>query len=161
MSLSESPTNGDFLRDLTAERRAQVLALSVRRDYPAGSQIFAEGGTNRELHLIESGHVRLEMHVPGRGGVPILSLGPGDVLAWSAVLGSGVMTASAVALEPVRTLAVAGEALTRLCEADHELGYCVMRQLALELCRRLVATRLQLLDLFAGQEPVLPPWMGK
>jgi CRP-like cAMP-binding protein len=89
------------------------------------------------------------MSVPARGRVAVLSLGPGDVLAWSALLGGGRMTATARAVGPVTTLAFDAAALLALCESDHEVGYHLMRHLSAALSRRLVATRLQLLDLFA------------
>lgn len=65
------------------------------------------------------------------------------------------MTSTAVALQPVKTIAFDGDALRQLCERNHEIGYYVMRQLETALSHRLVATRLQLLDLFADQVPVV------
>ncbi len=41
-----------------------------------------------------------------------------------------------------------------LCQRDHEVGYHVMRQTVCAMQRRLVATRLQLLDLFAETTPI-------
>jgi CRP-like cAMP-binding protein len=61
------------------------------------------------------------------------------------------MTATATALEPVRTLAFDGRALKALCEECHEVGYYVMRQIVVVLSERLLATRLQLLDLFVEE----------
>jgi CRP-like cAMP-binding protein len=127
----------------------KVRGLLSSRHYAPGTTIFEEGAFHDELHVVIAGHVRLDMRVPGKGRIPILTAGPGDVLAWSAVIGDQIMTTSAVALEAVETQAIAGSALRAACEADHELGYQVMRQLATALSRRLVATRLQLLDLFS------------
>ena len=63
------------------------------------------------------------------------------------------MTATAIALEPVRTLSINGRSLREWCESDHEAGYHVMRQLVLVLSERLLATRLQLLDLYQEHQP--------
>lgn len=90
------------------------------------------------------------MAIPGRGRVPILTAGPGDVLAWSALVQQKIMTSTAVAQEPVRTIAFDGNALRQLCECNHAIGYYVMRQLAPALSHRLVATRLQLLYIVCG-----------
>jgi CRP/FNR family cyclic AMP-dependent transcriptional regulator len=144
-----------FLEGLPAELRRPLESLATVRTFPAGDVIFLEGAEHRELHVLQSGRVRLDMFVPERGRVPILTLGPGDVLAWSAVLGGGVMTTSAVAVEPIATLAFDGPAVLRLCETEPKIGYHVMRQLCGALSRRLIATRLQLLDLFAEQQ--VPP----
>ena len=57
--------------------------------------------------------------------------------------------------EAVKTVALPGDQLRQLCEAEHEVGYHIMRQLASALSRRLLATRLQLLDLFGEHVPAL------
>ncbi|WLD10384.1 cyclic nucleotide-binding domain-containing protein [Planctellipticum variicoloris] len=156
MALPEAVGESDFLRGLPQRCLERVCEqISVRR-YDPGATLFEEGSRHDELHIVASGHVRLDMRVPGKGRIPILTAGPGDVLAWSAVIGNQVMTSSATALERVETAAIPGAELRELCGADHELGYHVMRQLAAALSRRLVATRLQLLDLFEGHVPFLP-----
>ena len=144
----------EFLRAIPSALIPRLEQIARERSFPPGAMIFAEGTQHEEFHVVVSGRVRLDMHVPGRGRIPILTAGTGDVLAWSALVGDGVMTSSALALEPVQTIAFDGAALRDLCERQHEIGYHVMRQLAAALSRRLVATRLQLLDLFAEQAPL-------
>ena len=155
MSLLETVSYCDFLRAMPSDLVTRLGHLAYARAYVPGEVIFVEGGSHPEFHLIVDGHVRLDMLVPGRGRVPILSAGPGDVLAWSALVGNSVMTSTAVALEDVRTVAFRNDQLLSLCETEHEIGYHVMRQLASALSRRLLATRLQLLDLFGEQTHVL------
>jgi CRP-like cAMP-binding protein len=92
--------------------------------------------------------VALEMNVPGRGRERILSLGPGDVLGWSPLLGGEAMSATATALQDSVLYTATASELRALCEADHELGYYVLREVACSLGKRLLATRLQMLDLF-------------
>jgi CRP-like cAMP-binding protein len=127
------------------------LATVVRPgDFAPGSVLFTEGEIHPWLYLILAGEVALEMCVPARGCTRILSVGPGDLLAWSAVLGDGRMTATAIALSPLRTLIAASDQVQSLCESDRAFGYEFMRQMARALSKRLVATRLQLLDLYQG-----------
>lgn len=127
----------------------ELAAVSAVVEFPAGASLFREGDQNPFLYLIERGRVGLDMHVPSRGRVRILSLASGEMLAWSALLGEGVMTVSASALDDVRAVAASGEKLLELCSANHELGYQLMQRMAQALAQRLVGTRLQLLDLFA------------
>ena len=155
MQLSEAIQQSDFLRGLPQHFKASIADLAQKRDYPPGDMIFAEGAFHAEFHLVQSGHVRLEMTVPQRGRIPLLTVGPGELLAWSSLLSDGRMTAAAVALDPVCTLAFDGKQLRQICEKQPEFGYHVMKELAVALSRRLLATRLQLLDLFVGHEPVL------
>jgi CRP-like cAMP-binding protein len=118
--------------------------------FPAGGTICREGSENSFLYILSSGHVGLDMHVPARGRVRILSLGPGEMLAWSAILGDGHMTATATALDDTEMVCIAGQDLVRICGANPELGYQLMTRVAGALAKRLVATRLQFLDLFAA-----------
>jgi CRP-like cAMP-binding protein len=117
------------------------------RDFKAGTLLFREGSENGEYYLLVAGHVALEMFVPGRGQVRILTLGPGDLLAWSALIG-GRMTTRALSLASTRLIAVSADRLEKLCRQDYEFGYHWMRAVAVALSQRLLATRLQLLDLF-------------
>jgi CRP-like cAMP-binding protein len=133
------------LSDATAQKLA---ALLTPRDFAAGAVLFDEGTINPWLYLIVAGEVGLEMCIPARGCTRILTLGPGDLLAWSSLLGEGRMTATAIATSPARLLAASAPELKALCEADHEFGFELMRGMAQALAKRLTATRLQLLDLY-------------
>ncbi|MCC7424789.1 MAG: cyclic nucleotide-binding domain-containing protein [Planctomycetaceae bacterium] len=127
----------------------RLADLAVEVEYPAGSIIFREGEIASDIFVLEWGHVSLDMNVPGRRRVPILTLGPGDLLGWSAARGERPMTAAAVAMDEVRTFRFPATDLLALCDQDHEIGYFFYRQLSVALSRRLLATRLQLLDVFA------------
>jgi CRP-like cAMP-binding protein len=135
----------------------EALAASASLEgFAAGTTLFREGAQNDRLMIVSVGRVALEMRVPGRGEIRILTLGPGDMVAWSALLGGGRMTTSAIAVEDTQVLCVAAARVLALCEANHTFGYHLMRQLSRALADRLVATRLQLLDLFAESPPALP-----
>jgi CRP-like cAMP-binding protein len=138
------------LSDATATKLAALVSL---QRFPAGSVVFAEGSANPSMYLIVEGQVALEMCVPGRGCTRILTLGPGELLAWSALVGGGRMTAGAHALTDLRLLEARGKAISDLCAADRDFGYEFFRSIAVALSKRLVATRLQLLDLYSDPAP--------
>ena len=137
-----------FAAPLSAPTRAALAAVADVVEFAEGTCIFTEGSQHAQFYLLVSGRVALEMNVPARGSVRILSLEAGDLLAWSALLGSGTMTATAWAIEPSTAIVVSADELSRLCEHDPRSGFEIMRQVASALSRRLLATRLQLLDLF-------------
>jgi CRP-like cAMP-binding protein len=135
----------------------QRIAASAKLcGHSAGAVLFREGGQNDRLLIVCIGRVALEIFVPGRGNIRILSLGPGDMVAWSSLLSGGRMTTSAVAVEDTQIVSISAADVLAACESNHTFGYVLMRQLAKALADRLVATRLQLLDLFAETTSVTP-----
>jgi CRP-like cAMP-binding protein len=147
----------EFSRHLPARALAELSRIGERRDVPVGTVLFKEGEKHGLIYVLCSGKIVLDMPVPGRGDVRILSLGAGDLLGWSPVVGDSMMTATATAKEATTVIAIPGDELNRICESDHEIGHQVMRQVAAAMSRRLLATRLQLLDLFAETTPEASP----
>jgi CRP/FNR family transcriptional regulator, cyclic AMP receptor protein len=141
-----------FSADLPDELLRKLAAISHMQELPKGTILFEEGARNTDLYLIWSGRVALDMNVPGHGNVRILSLGPGDMVGWSAILEVGEMTASAVVTEDCDVVAVPADHLLRECQNDSALGYEIMRRMAQQLARRLLATRMQLLELIQSQQ---------
>lgn len=142
-----------FSADLSQATIEKLAALITERDEPAGKVIFAENVSNPWIYLIVEGQVALEMCIPARGCTRILTLGPGDLLAWSSILGESRMTSGAHALTDVRLLAAPARGLLDTCAADPAFGYEFYRGVAAALSKRLVATRLQLLDLYGDGSP--------
>lgn len=142
-----------FTAGLSKNVRRELAKIAFLRRFSIGEVLCREGESTPELFLIVSGHAALDMFVPGRGQVRLLTLGPGEILAWSAVVGNHGATATGVATEEVRAIVFPAGALRVLCETNHNVGYEVMRELARAISRRLVATRLQSLDLFEEQSP--------
>jgi CRP/FNR family transcriptional regulator, cyclic AMP receptor protein len=142
------------LKELEDVSKISELALNVLAEkltlleFPARTLIFEEGTFHPWFYLIASGQVTLEMNATPRGRKPVLTLGPGDILAWSALLGDGHMTTSAVSATDSQLLAISSGELKKLLENNEQLSLRLHREVAAALAKRLVATRLQLLDLF-------------
>ena len=58
-------------------------AASIRHLH-ANQFLFHQADLQSSLFIVQSGLIELAMIVPGRGPVPILSVGPGELIAWSA-----------------------------------------------------------------------------
>ena len=136
---------GDELSDLNRDRLASLGQVSERK---TGDTIFREGEKHLFVYWLVDGRVTLEMSTGGTSPKLLLTLGRGDVLAWSAMLSGGRMTSTATTIEPTRLLVFDTKGLGELCRSNHEIGYHVMEHFARQLAGRLLATRLQLLDLF-------------
>ncbi len=144
-----------FAAQLPAHILASLADASEPRSLGPRCSLFREGAENAELFLIRSGRVALEMNVLGRGVVRLITLGPGEMVGWSALLDQGKMTTSAITLEEVEAIAISGEKLRVLSEQNAEFGFQLMRRMARALATRLVATRLQMIDMFSVTDP--PP----
>lgn len=136
------------LGNLSDSAIEKLAAIGELQTYSAGVVLFSEGDHHPYLYFVASGSIQLEMLTAEFGRQTILSTGPGDLLAWSSVLSDGIMTASAVVTEDAELARFETEEMCRLLDADPDLGYQVMKIIAQGLSRRLLATRLQLLDLY-------------
>ncbi len=125
----------------------QLAQVAKCRTLPAGTVLFAEGDEHSKIYLVTSGSLHLQMNRNQAGKQTLLSVGVGELLAWSAIVGPGTMTASAIAAEQSRVLELPVSELQQLFENDPRLGYHFLKIVARALSQRLLATRLQLLDL--------------
>jgi CRP-like cAMP-binding protein len=121
-------------------------AKNVR--FEAGQYLFHEGDPADEFYLLRHGQVALQLTAPGRGVVTFLTVGPGELAGVSWLIPPYKWTFDAKALELVRAIAVDAKCLRQKCEADHDLGYEVMKRFMTILVQRLQATQLQILDVY-------------
>lgn len=147
-ALAQALSLSSFAIGLSEATVARLASLAQIKSLPTGATLFREGDSHDGFYVVRSGHVVLEMGMAGRGRTRILTVGPGELLAWSSLVGDSRMTATAIAQDDVELLTLSGRELAAACEADHELGFQIMRRIATGLSKRLLATRLQLLDLF-------------
>ena len=103
-------TTADQLFDrLPEEERRALRAASRRRRFRKGETIFHEGDPGDTLHVIDAGHVAIRMGTTLGDIVTLTVLGPGDSFGEQALLSEDARrTASAVSLDAVQTLALAG-----------------------------------------------------
>lgn len=141
-----------FGAGLPAETQSRLAALGRIQPIPIGTEMIREGEITEELGILISGRVALRMLVPERGMVTILTVEPGDIIGWSAIVPPHRATSTVVAIEPVEALVFDGEDLRAALRADHALAATLYPRILQTVSRRLTATRLQLLDLFAREE---------
>ncbi|GIX05567.1 MAG: cyclic nucleotide-binding protein [Planctomycetaceae bacterium] len=146
MDWPDAVLQGEFLREMPVAVREELATIAQSRTFLAGAVVFREGQLHDALHIVARGRVRLEIEVPERGRMPVMTVGPGDILGWSPVFGHSPMTATAIAEDEVHTIALPGEALRERCQTRYDIGYPVMKQLALALARRLTATRREMFN---------------
>jgi CRP/FNR family transcriptional regulator, cyclic AMP receptor protein len=142
-----------FLHDISTEHLEQITEISHLCDVDKRRVIFREGDIAKYLYLVVFGNVSLEICAPGLGCRRILTVGPGELLAWSALLDQSRLTATARAIEATQLVKIEAAQLLALCEQDPRFACEIMRRAMLAMATRLSATRMQLLDVYGPQLP--------
>jgi CRP/FNR family transcriptional regulator, cyclic AMP receptor protein len=136
------------LSDLEQAHRELVSGCARTAHFQPGEYIFREGDRADLFFAIRHGGVALETHVPAREAVIIETLHEGDLLGWSWLFPPYRWSFDARAVDSVSAIAFDGACLRGKCNADHDLGYELMRRIAQVIIERLQATRLRLLDVY-------------
>jgi CRP/FNR family cyclic AMP-dependent transcriptional regulator len=140
-----------WFQAMTTDHFNKIASIARIRKFEPGQVIFREGDKEDYLYVVLEGRVAIDISLPGRGRIRVLTADAMDVVGWSSV--TPVVrqrTAGARAVLPSRLVAFDASLLRALCEEDHDFGYYVMRRLANVVASRLMITRLQLLDMFAN-----------
>jgi CRP-like cAMP-binding protein len=147
---------GTDLEALDARARAALVERCRPLEFEPGDVILREGRPTPFLGLVAAGRVAIRVQVPARGPHTVVTLEPGDVIGWSAVVPPFRATADAVAQVRVRIRAFDAEALRALLDADADIAAQVYGLLLHCVSDRLTTSWHQLLDLF-GMRGV-GPW---
>lgn len=140
-----------FCRDLPAPHLELVAGCGRNVHFRPGEFVFRTGDASDQLFLVRHGRVAIEVASPGRPPIAIQTVGEGDILGWSWLIPPYHRAFDAHVIEETRAIAIDGVCLRRKCDADHDLGYEMLRRLALVMEERLEATRMQLLDLYGAR----------
>jgi CRP-like cAMP-binding protein len=130
-----------------------IAGCGSNRVFEPGASIAREGDPADSFFVVRHGRVALETAAPARGELVIETLGEGAVVGWSWLFPPYRWSFDARALETTRTIAFDGACLRGKCEADHDLGYELMRRFSANILDRLQATRLRLLDVYGDLLP--------
>jgi CRP-like cAMP-binding protein len=142
--LAEHP----FLKGLEKRHIELLVGCASNVRFEEGQYIFREGDEANEFYFIRHGKLALEVFRPHKGGIVVQTLKPGDVVGWTWLIPPYLRHFDCRAIELTRAIALDGTCLRNKCEADHELGYEIMRRFAHLMEDELLALRLQLLDIY-------------
>lgn len=140
-----------FGEGLPPETQQRLAGIGRFKLVPSGTEILREGEIAETLGVLLRGRVALRMLVPERGMVTILTVEPGDVIGWSAIVPPHRSTSTVVAIEDAEILELSGDRLRGALRADPLLAATLYPRVLQAVSRRLNETRLQLLDLFARE----------
>ena len=141
---------------LDASVRDALAQIGHVVSVPAGTVLMRETEPNDVMSIVLEGRVSLRMRVPERGQVTIVTIEPGDVVGWSALVPPYRATSTAVVMVDTELARFDGPRLREAMAANPALATQLYPILLKAVARRLEGTRLQLLDRFSQRW--VEPW---
>jgi CRP/FNR family transcriptional regulator, cyclic AMP receptor protein len=145
--LAEHP----FSRDLDRRYLDLLVGCAANMRFDPGQCLFREGEEANQFYLIRDGVVAIEVFAGPAGQLTVTTIGGGEVLGWSWLFPPYRWKFDARATELTRAIALDAKCLRTKCEADHDLGYELLKRFAYMVEQRLDATRLQLLNVYEAR----------
>jgi CRP/FNR family transcriptional regulator, cyclic AMP receptor protein len=142
---AEALAGHPFLHGMSRNHLDVLAEAASDVTFPARHRLFEDGGSASRFWLVQSGHVDLDLHVPGQGRTKIETIGMGELLGWSWLFPPYKWAFGAAAASPVEAFEFDGRAVRACCASDPVLGYEVTRRLAHVVAKRLQATRIKLI----------------
>ncbi len=140
-----------FFADLESYYISLLVSCASNVRFDSGKYILREGAEANEFYLIRAGRVAIEINPPQGKPIIVDTLGEGDILGWSWLVPPYTWRFGARAAEATRAIALDAKCLRTKCEQNHDLGYELLKRFSQSIYRRLDATRLQLLDVYAAR----------
>ena len=137
-----------FFHDLEQRYLDLLVGCAANVRFAAEQFLFRTGEEANQFFLIREGKVALEISAPGRVPIIVQTLRENEILGWSWLIPPYHWQLDARAVEPTRAIALDGKCMRTKCEADHDLGYELLKRFARIIEDRLQQARLQLLDVY-------------
>jgi CRP-like cAMP-binding protein len=115
--------------------------LCQSKSYPTGSTVIERGTPPDHFYLIQEGTVKIitapEDQAPNFSNAATIILGTGQSVGEMGLIDSGPRSATVKANTDARLLEINCQRFRELCEADINLGYQVMKNIAIDLSFKL------------------------
>ena len=134
-----------FFDGFSTTQMEQIASHCIEREYSAGEIICKEDDPATHLYFLSHGLLDVLIQLPRGNPVTALTLYPGELFGWSALVAPFLFTSSALAKERSKVITLEAAILKGLFEKDTDLGYEIMSRIAATATQRLRNTRQQLL----------------
>jgi CRP-like cAMP-binding protein len=151
------PAPTTALDRLSPAVRARLAPISTPRAVEAGAVVLRDGIDTPFLAALERGRLALRLRVPELGDrLTFMTVEPGELLGWSAVVPPFRATFDAIATEDSMLVTIEAAALRELLARDCEVTAELLPLVLETVSHRLAASSQQLLDLFGVR--TFEPW---
>ncbi len=148
-SLSPILAQHPFFSGLSPAHLQTIAGCARNVRFLSGEVLFREGDDADRIYLIRQGRTSVETVAPQTGPIVIATVGEGEILGWSWLLPPYRWRFQSRAVELTRAVELDATCLRNKCEADHDMGYELLKRFADVIAQRLDAARLQLVDLYS------------
>lgn len=146
-SLNQIIASHPFFAGLPAEICELIAGCGRNVRFDPDERLYGQGDPAEFFYVIRHGMVALEM--PGQGQPLVFqTLSDGDILNASWLVPPYKAASGARAVETTLAFAFDAVCLREKCEADHHLGYELMKRFVPVMIERLSHARMQALDLY-------------
>lgn len=152
MSLHDELKEHEFFKNLPPAYFDFIAGCAASECLPAGSFLFREGQKAQTFYYITKGKVALENHLPGRGVVLFETVPKAHVVGWSWLVHPHFWVFDGRAVREVEAIVFDGQKIRQKTEEDREFGFYVYRYFAEIMTRRVLSSRMQLMDVYSRQE---------
>jgi CRP/FNR family transcriptional regulator, cyclic AMP receptor protein len=122
-----------LFRGLSAATIQQIAALAIRRVYPDGAIVFAQGDPGDALYGVVTGRIRISASTPGGKEMFLNIMEPGDTFGEIALLDGNPRTATASATAPAELLIILRAQFLALLQREPTLTIHLLQL----LCQRI------------------------
>ncbi|HRE48153.1 MAG TPA: cyclic nucleotide-binding domain-containing protein [Aggregatilineales bacterium] len=151
MSIGTLLKRADIFYEMTPTQIELIAGVCEERRYSQGEVIFKEQTPGKELYVIVDGEVEIDIDpaLVGKAGMgepyKVATLRRGQSFGEISLVDEGVRSAGArAAAHDTRLIVVPRDKLMLLCETYPQLGYRLMRNLAIDLAMKIRNTDLRI-----------------
>jgi CRP/FNR family cyclic AMP-dependent transcriptional regulator len=137
-----------FFKDLKDEYLDFIVGCALNVRFKEGEIILKEGEQADKFYLIREGKAAIDINAGNNRLITIQTIHEGDILGWSWLIPPHRNRFNARAVQDIRAIALDGKCLRNKCEENHDLGYELLKRLAVVFTERLEVTRKQLINIY-------------
>jgi CRP/FNR family transcriptional regulator, cyclic AMP receptor protein len=125
--------------ELNERELESVAKIAKTETLGAGARLTEIGAPASRAYLIKEGSVTIFVHGADGSEMPVDSVGPGDVIGWSALTGPYTYTAACSCAERSTLIVLNGSRIRELFEVNNHIGYRVLKCMGSIVAKRMHA----------------------
>jgi CRP-like cAMP-binding protein len=134
-----------LFQDLADDHLERIVSMTKETSIEDGQRIITEGEEAIALYILKEGAVELMTTIEDDFEMPIAMLrNPGDCFGTASLISPCLYHLSARCASQGRVVVIGRSELKHLMVESHELGFCIMTNLAIHFLDRLKQTRQEL-----------------